>query len=76
MQLQSFSITKKYRNICSIVSQLDSSTVAGIFKHANTPYVFFPSLGLFSVEFFLGYCNNLHSSKKTESVESPKKSSR
>ena len=57
-------ISQKYSSILSTVSRLEPSVVGNIFKHANNPLSFFPSIGLFSVEFALAYCNNMNYSKK------------
>jgi len=54
-------ISVKYAAIPLVVSRMEPSEVGNIFRHAaNNPYSFFPSYGLFSVEFALGYCNNMH----------------
>jgi hypothetical protein len=72
-----FPISQKYSSILSTVSKLEPSVVGNIFKHANNPLSFFPSIGLFSVEFALAYCNNMNYNKKigelgSESLENPK----
>ena len=62
-----YPISKKYSLIPLTVSKLDPVDVG---KHAaSNPLTFFPSTGLFSIEFALGYCNNMHY-KKTESAVS------
>ena len=53
-------IVQKYIAVPLAVSRLDPQEVGTIFKHAQHPFSFFPSMGLFSVEFALGYCNNMH----------------
>ena len=58
-------MAKKYALIPLVVSRLEPAEVGNIFKHADNPLSFFPSIGLFSVEFALGYCNNMHY-KRTE----------
>lgn len=63
-----YPISKKYSSIVSTVSNLEPSTVGNIFKHANNPFSFFPAIGLFSVEFALGYCNNMNYNKKNTPV--------
>lgn len=59
------SIVQKYIAIPICVSKLEPSSVGIIFKHSSNPHSFFPAIGLFSTEFALGYCNNMHF-KRTE----------
>ena len=55
-----YPISVKYSMIPHTVAKLEPSEVGHIFKNAGNPFSFFPSIGLFSVEFALGYCNNMH----------------
>lgn len=57
-------IYEKYNSLPEIVLKLDPSNVAQIFKCTKNPFAFFPTVGLFSIEFSLGYCNSMHCSKK------------
>jgi hypothetical protein len=63
-----FPILTKYSSIPSHVGKLDPSSIGNIFKNSGEPHYFFPSIGLFSAEFSLGYCNNMHF-KKSESTQ-------
>ena len=56
----SHTIVQKYIAIPASVAKLEPSSVGTIFKHSSNPHSFFPSIGLFSTEFALGYCNNMH----------------
>lgn len=62
-------IVQKYVTVPLVVSRLDPQEVGSIFKHTQNPFSFFPAIGLFSVEFALGYCNNMHY-KRSESAPS------
>jgi hypothetical protein len=63
-----YPLAKKYALIPITVSHLDPIEVG---KHAaSNPLSFFPSTGLFSIEFALGYCNNMHYGKRNESAPS------
>ena len=53
-------IALKYAAVPLAVARLEPSDVGTIFKHTQSPFSFFPSIGLFGVEFALGYCNNMH----------------
>ena len=70
-----YPLSKKYNVIPVAVSKLDPIDVG---KHAaSNPLAFFPSTGLFSIEFALGYCNNMHYNKRTETaptIETTKRS--
>lgn len=54
---------KKYTILPKVVAKLEPAEVGCVFKHSTDPNSFFPLLGLFSVEFALGYCNNMHSKR-------------
>jgi len=62
-----FPILTKYSVIPSHVGKLDPSSIGNIFKNSGEPQFFFPTIGLFSAEFSLGYCNNMHF-KKSDSI--------
>lgn len=62
-------IANKFSMIPMVVASLEPTEVGNIFKHAENPFSFFPAIGLFSVEFALGYCNNMHY-KRIESAAS------
>lgn len=53
-------IAVKYAVVPLAVAKLEPSEIGTIFKHTKSPFSFFPSIGLFAVEFALGYCNNMH----------------
>jgi hypothetical protein len=64
-------VYEKYKALPHIVKSLDPSEVGLILKsRQNNLFSFYPSLGLFSTDFALGYCNNLHS--KSRSRQKPK----
>jgi hypothetical protein len=50
----------KYAALPAIVARMEPSDIGYVFKHAQQPHAFLPSMGLFAVEFALGYCHNLH----------------
>jgi hypothetical protein len=56
-------LAKKYASLPGAVAKLEPSEVGTIFRHAKDPFSFFPSIGMFSVEFALGYCNNMTSKR-------------
>ena len=58
-------INEKYHILPHIISKLEPSEVGHIFKNAQNPHAFFPNLGIFSAEFSLGYCYNMHYSKRS-----------
>ena len=53
-------ISIKYNSIPIVVSRLEPIEIGTIFKNAQNPFAFFPSIGMFSVEFALGYCNKMN----------------
>ena len=57
-------IILKYSSLPRIVNNLEPNSVSVIFKNSNNHLSFFPSLGLFSIEFALAYCVNLHAKNK------------
>ena len=62
-------ISEKYSYLPGVVAKLGPSEVGQIFKSSKSPYSFFPSLGLFSIEFSLGYCHNMHFTKRNGTNE-------
>ena len=61
-------LADKYAALPKVVARLEPSDVGHIFKHASNPFVYFPALGLFSAEFALGYCHNMHYKRLGEGV--------
>lgn len=59
-------LAQKYFCLPRIINKLDPATVGNIFKNCKNPHAFFPALGIFSLEFSLGYCHNMHASKKAQ----------
>lgn len=53
-------IAAKYAALPTLVSKIEPSEIGSIFKHSADPFAFFPTVGLFSTEFALGYCHNLN----------------
>jgi hypothetical protein len=62
-------VAEKYSCLPSLIAKLEPTEVGHIFKNVNNPHAFFPSIGLFSVEFSLGYCFNMHTAKKQNETE-------
>ena len=60
-------ISDKYRALPLAVSKLEPIEVGHIFKNAQNPFTFFPALGIFSAEFSLCYCHNMHFHKNKDS---------
>lgn len=56
-------IYRKYTILPKVIAKLEPADVGCVFKNSSDPFSFFPFLGLFSVEFALGYCNNMHSKR-------------
>lgn len=64
-------IYQKYNFLPEIVKSLEPSDVSLILKSQRNLHAFYPRLGLFSTDFAVAYCNNLHSSK-SRSRQKPK----
>lgn len=58
-------IYQKYNVLPDIVKSLEPSEVSLILKSQRNLYAFYPRLGLFSTDFAVGYCNNLHSKSRS-----------
>jgi hypothetical protein len=56
-------IYQKYNSLPEIIKSLEPSEVSLILKSQRNLYAFYPRLGLFSTDFAVAYCNNLHSNK-------------
>ena len=56
-------IAAKYSALPSLVSKIEPAEIGSIFKHSGDPFAFFPTVGLFSTEFALGYCHNLNAKR-------------
>jgi hypothetical protein len=61
-------IVQKYISIPLNVARLEPQEVGALFKNSQNPFSFFPTIGMFSVEFALGYCNNMHCKKSDSAV--------
>jgi hypothetical protein len=66
-------IYQKYNSLPEIIKSLEPSEVSLILKSQRNLYAFYPRLGLFSTDFAVAYCNNLHSNK-SRSRQKPTKS--
>jgi len=58
-------IYQKYDTLPDIVKSLEPSEVSLILKSQRNLYAFYPRLGLFSTDFAVAYCNNLHSKSRS-----------
>lgn len=58
-------IYQKYNTLPEIVKSLEPSEVSLILKSQRNLYAFYPRLGLFSTDFAVAYCNNLHSKSRS-----------
>jgi hypothetical protein len=58
-------IYQKYNTLPDIVKSLEPSEVSLILKSQRNLYAFYPRLGLFSTDFAVAYCNNLHSKSRS-----------
>jgi hypothetical protein len=63
-------IYQKYKILPEVVKSLEPSEVSLILKSQRNVHGFYPRLGLFSTDFAVAYCNNLHS--KSRSRQRPK----
>lgn len=53
-------LAAKYAALPAIVARMEPADIGYVFKHVQHPHAFMPSMGLFAVEFALGYCHNMH----------------
>lgn len=61
----------KYAALPAIVARMEPSDIGYVFKNAQQPHAFLPSMGLFAVEFALGYCHNLHYRRANGTAQAP-----
>ena len=58
-------IYQKYSTLPNVVKALQPSEVSLILKSQRNLHAFYPRLGLFSTDFAVAYCNNLHSKSRS-----------
>jgi len=64
--------SKKWDAISETVRNLDAPSVGKILKKSKHEFIFFPSLGIFSNEFCVVYCNNLNGRRVQKSSIEPR----